>query len=74
MRYPQDYSKTVQQNIKDIEDTVALGTCACGNATSVAREESRFIKRFPKSPATHAARSRLHEIRTHTLKLPIACR
>ncbi|HWU67668.1 MAG TPA: hypothetical protein VN046_02235 [Stenotrophobium sp.] len=74
MRYPQDYSKTVQQNIKDIEDTVALGTCACGNAASVAREESRFIKRFPDSPATHAARSRLHEIRTHTLKLPIACR
>ncbi|MGH8506686.1 MAG: hypothetical protein ACRETM_12095 [Stenotrophobium sp.] len=73
-RYPQDYTRTVQQNIKDIEDTVALGTCACGNAASVAREESRFIKRFPDSPVTADARRRLREIRTHALKLPIACR
>lgn len=73
-RYPQDYSKTVQQNIKDIEDTVALGTCACGSAASVANEESRFIKRFPDSPVTADARRRLHEIRTKTMKLPIACR
>ncbi|MGH8460912.1 MAG: hypothetical protein ACRESS_04850 [Stenotrophobium sp.] len=73
-QYPQDYVKTVQQNIKDIEDTVALGTCACGNAASVANEERRFIKRFPDSPVIGDARRRLHEIRTHTMKLPIACR
>ena len=56
------YRKYADAHVAAIEEEVA-STCACDGIDSVIRELSEFARRFPKSPASPAARKRLREIR-----------
>lgn len=72
--YPGQYTEVVRQTLADLEDTVALGTCACGDAASVVRELRTFARRYPMSRVRKAALTRVREIENDAMQLPIACR
>lgn len=71
--HPQDYRSSVQQMLRDFEEVVSLGTCACGDRDSVIRELRGFVKRFPSNPAAPAASKRWRELKAGTEKLPVSC-
>lgn len=72
--FPLAYSGFVQQTLKDVEELVSLGTCACGDEKSVVQELRGFLKRFPASPASAPIRARLRQLHDNPEKLPIRCR
>jgi len=71
--HPDDYRPLVQQMLRDFEEVVSLGTCACGDRDSVIRELRGFIKRFPDNPAVPAASKRWRELKAREEKLPLSC-
>ena len=73
-QYPQAYRDTVQQTIQDLEETEVEGVCACGEAADVLKEQSVFLRRFPKTPRAAQIRARMHELKTDPDKRPLHCR
>lgn len=72
--WPQAYAPFVQQAIADLEEVVALGTCACGDQASVERELQGFAVLFPHSPAAPAASARLQQLEIDPTRQPVHCR
>ena len=72
-RHPQDYRAAVQQQLRDFEELVSLGTCACGDRSSVVRELRGFVERFPGNAAAPAAIQRAKELEAHEESLPLGC-
>lgn len=73
-RYPQAYVAFTQQTLKDLEEAVALGVCACGDQRSVTRELKGFLRRFPQTPVAAKIGARLQELKDDPDRRPIHCR
>lgn len=73
-RHPTAYVAFARQAIADAEETMELGTCACGEAADVTREQRRFIERFPDVRAPDRIRARMQQIQTAPEALPVHCR
>ena len=58
-KYPHAYRDDVAEVIKDIEDVLAAGTCACGDQQSFQSELKFFIKTYPQSKLTSLLAHRL---------------
>lgn len=72
--HPLAYATYASQSVEDIEETVALGTCACGNEDSVERELSGFLNRFPGAPSRTAILDRLQQLEDDPDSRPVSCR
>ncbi len=73
-RYPQAYVEFTQQTLRDLEEVVVLGVCACGDEKSVERELSGFLKRFPQMPGADDVDKRLKELKEDPTLRPVRCR
>lgn len=72
--FPQAYVEHATQFVKDLEETVTLGTCACGDQNSVEHELSGFLTLFPQTPATPGIVARLQQLEDDPERQPIHCR
>lgn len=63
LRHPKRYSGEVQTILKDLEDDLAAGTCACGEKNEVIKEFQEFIRAFPRSILAKRLQERLDQIR-----------
>lgn len=73
-QFPQAYRDTVTQWVRDLEEVVELGTCACGGQQAVEEELSSFVNRFPGSPARAGILARLQELEDDPERRPVNCR
>lgn len=73
-QYPQAYPAYTAQAVRDLEEAVELGTCACGGADSVEQELSAFVSRFPDTPSRPAILARLQELEDDPERRPVQCR
>lgn len=73
-KYPAAYVDFTQQTLRDLEEAVGLGVCACGGQQSVARELKGFIQRFPKTAVTDQVHARLQELKEAPDRHPVKCR
>lgn len=72
--HPQAYTDFAQQLFRDLEEVMALGTCACGGVESVRKELREFTTQFPHSAATESARQRLGELSREDIDHYVQCR
>ncbi len=68
------YAARVVQNLADLEEAVALGTCACAGLETVRSEQAEFLKRFPDTPKTAEIKARREQLVTDPDVLPVNCR
>ncbi|HEY1075949.1 MAG TPA: hypothetical protein VGE51_04615 [Fontimonas sp.] len=68
------YADFTMQVLRDLEEVVELGTCACGDVESVRKELRDFTGTFPHSPATPAAQLRLAELSREDVDHYVHCR
>lgn len=73
-RHPAAYVAFARQAIADAEETLEMGTCACGAAADVTREQRRFLERFRDARAPDRIRARLQQIEAAPDDLPVHCR
>lgn len=73
-KYPLAYTVYADQSIKDLEEVVVLGTCACGGQDSVEFELTAFLTRFPQSPARPGILNRLQQLEDEPDMRPVQCR
>lgn len=73
-RYPEAYIEFTNQTLRDLEEAVGLGVCACGDERSVERELKGFVKRFPNTPVAPQIRGRLQELKEDPNLRPVRCR
>ena len=74
LRYPLAYMAYTEQSVRDLQEAVELGTCACGGRDSVEQELSGFVTRFPDTPSRPAILARLQELEDDPERRPIQCR
>lgn len=74
LKNPQAYTAHAQQNIADLEEAVALGTCACDGVASVQREQAEFLALFPNNPKAAAIKARAEQLVKEPDVLPVNCR
>ncbi len=72
--HPSHYADFTMQVLRDLEEVVELGTCACGDADSVRKELVEFTEAFPHSPATQAALQRFAELSREDIDQFVHCR
>ena len=72
--HPGAYAQRVARQLADLEETVVLGTCACGDAASVQREQSAFLAAFPAHPQAAAIQSRQRQLDSDPEAFPVHCR
>lgn len=72
--YPAAYADFTQQTLRDLEEAVALGVCACGDERSVQNELRGFVSRFPETPVAGQIRARLKELKENRNLRPVHCR
>jgi hypothetical protein len=73
-RHPDAYADFSVQAINDLEEAVALGTCACGDTASVLSEEKGFLDRFPDTRVAAQIRSRMQQLQERPDERPVRCR
>lgn len=73
-QYADSYTAYTDQSIKDLEEVVELGTCACGGQDSVEYELSGFLARFPQSPVRSGVLNRLQQLEDDPDMRPVNCR
>lgn len=73
-QYPGAYRAKVQQNLADLEEAVALGTCACDGLASVQREQTAFLKLFPDNPKAGEIKARAEQLLKDPEAMPVNCR
>ena len=61
-KYPNRYQKEVLNSLKEIEDDITSGTCACGDKQSALREFEAFVKLYPNEKITKRIRERVEQI------------
>lgn len=71
--YPKAYTTVVQQNIRDFEETLAEGVCACGDANSVLTEQRSFLKLYPQAPKAAQIRARMQQLKSDPDARPVRC-
>jgi hypothetical protein len=71
---PHAYAEFTQQTLRDLEEAVGLGVCACGDANSVVRELKGFVRRFPQTTVADQVRARLQELKETPDRHPVKCR
>ena len=71
---PAAYRAAATQQVKDLEEAVALGTCACKGLDSVLNEQRGFLKAFPTTPVAQQIRARMRQLKTDPEALPVNCR
>jgi len=64
LRHPKRYSSEVQTILKDLEEDLTTGTCACGEKNEVIKEFQEFIRLFPRSILAKRLQERLDQIRS----------
>ena len=74
LRYPLAYMAYSEQSVRDLEEAVELGTCACGGRDTVEQELSAFVTRFPDTPSRPAILARLQELEDDPERRPVQCR
>ena len=62
-KYPNRYASEVKNFLRDIEDVLATGTCACEGKEAVLRELEAFVRAFPSARITMLVRERMNQIR-----------
>lgn len=62
-KYPTRYQKEVMNFIREVEDDLAEGTCACDDKKSGLREFEAFIRRHPRAKIATRLRERVNQIR-----------
>lgn len=73
-RHPMAYATSAAQAVRDLEEAVELGTCACGGHDSVEQELSGFVTRFPDTPSRPGILARLQELEDDPDRRPVQCR
>ena len=73
-QHPDAYATHAAQNLRDLEEAVALGTCACEGPESVRKEQADFLKQFPDAAQAAAIKARREELANDPDKLPVNCR
>ena len=73
-QHPNAYVEHAAQNLRDLEEAVALGTCACTGVASVLSEQAAFLKAFPASPKTAEIKARSLQLVNDPDVLPVNCR
>lgn len=73
-KFPLSYTAYTDQSIKDLEEVVELGTCACNGQDSVEFELAGFLTRFPQSPARAGVLKRLQQLEDEPDMRPVHCR
>lgn len=74
MQHPSAYTQRAQQNLLDLEEAVALGTCACDGLESVRSEQADFLKQFPATPKAAAIKARREQLANDPDAMPVHCR
>lgn len=72
--HPNAYRESAAQNLRDLEEAVALGTCACAGADSVLSEQAAFLKTFPTTPKAAEIKARSLQLVNDPDVLPVNCR
>lgn len=72
--HPQAYVQYAAQNLNDLEEAVALGTCACDGIKSVLNEQDAFLKQFPQSAKAAEIAARRGQLLADPDVLPVNCR
>lgn len=72
--YPKNYAQWSKQYLRDLEEVMALGTCACGDAASVQKDQAEFLRRFPMNPVRKDVEKRMSELKTQSTVQPVNCR
>lgn len=72
-QFPRAYVPFVARGLADIEEHVALSTCACGDGQETARELDEFAAAFPDSAASAAAAARSRAIHNHMSAIRFKC-
>ena len=68
------YAAQAAQNLRDLEEAVALGTCACDGVESVQRELAGFLKQFPGTPQAALIAARSEQLANDPDVMPVNCR
>jgi hypothetical protein len=72
--YPAAYAGFTQQTLRDLEEVLVLGVCACGDERSVQNELKGFVARFPNIAVAAQIRARLQELEENRNLHPVHCR
>lgn len=72
--HPAAYATHAAQNLRDLEEAVTLGTCACDGLASVQREQAEFLAQFPNTPKAAEIRARGEQLVKEPDVLPVNCR
>lgn len=73
-QHPGAYTAHAAQGSADIEEALALGTCACDGLESVRTEQAAFLKRFPDAAKASEIKARREQLVTDPDVLPVNCR
>jgi hypothetical protein len=73
-RHPDLYTGFAVQAVNDLEEAVALGTCACGDTSSVLTEQKGFLERFPDTRVAAQIRDRMQQLKDEPDARPVRCR
>lgn len=73
-QHPAAYTQYATQNLSDLEEAVALGTCACTGVDSVLSEQAAFLKQFPAAPKAAEIKARGLQLVNEPDALPVNCR
>ncbi|MDO9454380.1 MAG: hypothetical protein Q7J29_16185 [Stagnimonas sp.] len=73
-QHPSTYAQRAQQNLRDLEEAVALGTCACEGLESVRSEQAGFLKQFPATPKSAEIKARQAQLASDPEAMPVNCR
>lgn len=68
------YPARTAQQLADLEEAVALGTCACDGLQSVLDEQAGFLKQFPKAAKAAEIKTRREQLQKDPYVLPVNCR
>ena len=73
-QHPTAYTRHAAQTLADLEEAVALGTCACDGLESVRNEQAAFLKQFPDAAKAPEITARREQLARDPDVLPVNCR
>lgn len=71
-RHPTNYARYTAEEAQNVIEQL-MGTCACGDSSTVDLELDHFLRRFPNDPAASVVRTRLTSIRKGTSGVDFNC-
>ncbi|MES2885298.1 MAG: hypothetical protein V4709_10865 [Pseudomonadota bacterium] len=73
-QHPTAYAGHSAQMLADLEEALALGTCACDGLESVRAEQAAFLKQFPDAAKAAEITARREQLARDPDVLPVNCR